>query len=185
MILCAWCKKVEFEPTHSTHRFCSDHCAQEAKRERARQWKARKKAGSCAAFDWKVPTPCAHCGKEFLPDRWNQKYCGKPECEKARKKKSQPASKVVAHGQIQCANEACKAWFTPAQSNHKTCCSDCSRAYQLQRARKNRAKKRKSVAGQDEDDRLPEFTMADPWPDLAYLPPGQVSWYSAQMMPVF
>ena len=58
----------EFEPHHSSQKFCSDKCR--SAHERAKRPKKPLE-----------PKLCAQCGQEFIPKTVNQKYCSEVCCE--------------------------------------------------------------------------------------------------------
>lgn len=76
----------------------------------------------------------------------------------------------------------CEKLFDPKTPRQGTCAN-----LACIRTRKKRLEKLRAQGVYQRDravNAFGEYQMPDPWPDLATLPPGQASWYSAQMMPV-
>ena len=136
--------------------------------------------------DWQEPKPCIFCGKIFTPRRINQKTCRSRACE--AKRKAANLQSTAPTEEIPCSE--CGKLFVPAQKNHATCSPECSKARSNRMARELRAKCRAAEKqGKDPKreilvNQFAEYVMEDPWPGLDFLPPGQTSWYSAQMMPL-
>lgn len=138
---CAICGQP-FEP-HTTQKYCSPECKQEAANRRAREsTKATKKKRS--------KPRCVVCGKEISwAVKKTAKYCS-TECKsKANKKRPKPQPQLEKRA---CAN--CGKEFTPKRADNIYCSAYC-----LQDAQIKRGKARKVVSGPNRP-----FT-----PDTAYI----------------
>ena len=178
--VCLWCKEG-FDKNRNADAYCCQSCRDSARkykeRERAKLRRLAKKTGTpIPPPEWKVPRECRGCGQMFDPVRVHQKVCGRKECAHARKGAA-PKEKIP------CAY--CGKPFVPKQSNYKTCSPECRDNNARGVAKRGMEALRADAEKPDKPEPyVDKFKMDDPWPGLDFLPPGQTSWYSAQMMPV-
>ena len=131
---------------------------------------------------------CAICGKPIEGKQAHAKYHD-GECSKAaerrryRNKKYYDKQRVESRAKWKFVRQCseCGGDFMPTTPKQSTC-GDAACA----KKRKRRMEKLRAQGIYQRDERenaFGEYLMADPWPELGSLPPGCVSWYSAQMMP--
>lgn len=199
IVKCKVCKKNFERPLVSRREVCSDDCRNTLDKRLKVEYRRRLRQTG--------PKPrCAHCGDEINTNR-GAKYCNKPECQKARKRKNNDAAMMRQVELMRSATSRkcpiCGKWFDKRSDMYVTCGGErCvkanARKVKLERARVRREEQRRALEiaeqrrlgeGLHIPQRMPVGaieTIPCPWSSgqLDTLPPGVTSWSDPIMDPM-
>ena len=123
---------------------------------------------------------CEYCGETFVQKHPNNRICGKHECKLAHKRAMSRLRYSPA-----ALDRRKKAKDVMPEAVESRQCPQCGKIFTAYRSAKQACCSKRCSEARREDVQKAAFlaSVEDPWPTLTTLPPGCVSWYSAQMMP--